>query len=104
MATVLRPAPDWLRGLLQPLSDAIVETGDLTLFALQVLLGSFWPPRRAGLLGVFYFVGVRSVPVVVVTGAFIGMVLAVHSYAQFAQVGMATRLGVIVDFSAVPEL
>src|SRR3954447_9751371 len=103
MATVLRPAPDLLRGLLKPLSDVIVETGDLTLFALQVLLGSFWPPRRAGLLGVFYFVGVRSVPVVVVTGAFIGMVLAVQSYAQFAQVGLATQLGIIVNYSVVRE-
>jgi phospholipid/cholesterol/gamma-HCH transport system permease protein len=104
MATVTTPAPSILRGLRESLSDFLVETGDVTLFALQVLLGSFRPPRRAGLAGIFYEVGVRSVPVVMVTGAFIGMVLAVQSYAQFAQIGMATRLGIIVNYSVVREL
>ena len=30
-----------------------------------------------------YEVGVKSVPVVAVTGAFIGMVMAIETYAQF---------------------
>src|SRR5438034_753972 len=60
MATVLRPAPAFVRNLVKPLSDAIVETGDLTLFALQVLLGSFWPPRRAGMTVVADFMGVMG--------------------------------------------
>ena len=104
MATVLRPAPALLSAALQPLTDVLVEAGDLTLFAVRVLLGAFWPPRRANLTPIFYFVGVRSVPVVMVTGAFIGMVLAVQSYSQFAELGMATRLGVIVNYSVVREL
>jgi phospholipid/cholesterol/gamma-HCH transport system permease protein len=104
MSTVSQPAPSFWQFVFQPLANVLVETGDLTLFALRVVLGSFWPPGRAGLLSVFYFVGVRSVPVVIVTGAFIGMVLAVQSYSQFAQMGMATQLGVIVNYSVVREL
>lgn len=49
-------------------------------------------------------VGTRSVPVVVITGAFVGMVLAVQTYDQFAAAGMADRLGVIVNLSVVREL
>jgi phospholipid/cholesterol/gamma-HCH transport system permease protein len=104
MSTVVQPAPSLLRGAIQPLSNLLIEIGDLTLFAFQVVFGSFWPPRRAGLTSVFYFVGVRSVPVVLVTGTFIGMVLAVQSYDQFAQIGMGTRLGIIVNYSVVREL
>src|SRR5207247_1769735 len=52
----------------------------------------------------FYSVGVRSVPVVAVTGMFIGMVLAVQSYSQFANLGLATRLGSIINVSVVREL
>lgn len=49
-------------------------------------------------------VGVRSVPVVVVTGAFVGMVLAVQAYDQFAAAGLSEHLGVIVNLSVVREL
>src|SRR5262245_38122831 len=104
MATSIRPAPVLLNGALKPLTAVLVETGDLPLFAFQVLVGAFWPPRRANVTSVFYMVGVRSVPVVMVTGAFIGMVLAVQTYAQFAQIGMETKLGVIVNYSVVREL
>ena len=37
--------------------------------------------------------GVRSVPVVAITGMFIGMVMAVQFYEQFNHMGLATRLG-----------
>ena len=104
MASVSFPTASLLRYLLKPPADIVVEAGDMTLFAIQVLLGAFWPPRQANILPIFYFVGVRSVPVVMVTGGFIGMVLAVQSYDQFAQVGMATRLGIIVNYSVVREL
>ncbi len=41
----------------------------------------------------FYQIRVLSLPVVALTGVFIGMVLAVQSYAQFRMLGMETRLG-----------
>jgi phospholipid/cholesterol/gamma-HCH transport system permease protein len=80
------------------------SAGDMTLFALRVLLGV---PRRAGrgtFLPIFYSVGFESIPVVVITGLFIGMVLAVQSYAQFNELGLATRLGSIINISIVREL
>jgi phospholipid/cholesterol/gamma-HCH transport system permease protein len=51
-----------------------------------------------------YEVGTRSVPVVVVTGAFVGMVLAVQTVAQFKAVGMVAQMGTIVNLSVLREL
>src|SRR5207244_8080573 len=45
-----------------------------------------------------------SVPVIALTGMFIGMVLAVQAYNQFASLGLSTRLGSIINISVVREL
>jgi phospholipid/cholesterol/gamma-HCH transport system permease protein len=49
-------------------------------------------------------IGVASVPVIAVTGLFIGMVLSVQTYHQFNVMGMATRLGSVINISLVKEL
>lgn len=51
-----------------------------------------------------YDIGVRSVPVILITGVFIGLVLAVQAVEQFATVGLEERMGVIVNLSLVREL
>jgi phospholipid/cholesterol/gamma-HCH transport system permease protein len=61
-------------------------------------------PRRLVLLQSAYQVGVLSVPVVVVTGAFIGMVLAVQSYDQLRLMHLETQLGAVINVSLVREL
>jgi len=65
------------------------------------------PIHRLGsavLSSVEYTVGVGSIPVVVVTGVFIGMVLAVQGYASFHHLGMETRIGSVINASLVKEL
>jgi phospholipid/cholesterol/gamma-HCH transport system permease protein len=96
-------------GLIVLLGDviarAIVGLGDLTLFAGRAFAWLFSRRvSRGTLVPNFYYVGVRSVPVVAITGTFIGMVLAVQSYSQFHQIGLATRLGAIINLSIVREL
>ena len=51
-----------------------------------------------------YEVGTLSVPVVMFTGAFVGMVLAAQSVLQFQAVGLEAKLGAIVNLSVVREL
>lgn len=51
-----------------------------------------------------YAIGTLSVPVILVTGAFVGMVLAIQAIEQFMSVGLADRMGVIVSLSVVREL
>jgi phospholipid/cholesterol/gamma-HCH transport system permease protein len=85
-------------------SDFLVEIGDLTVFAAHVVAGTVRRTGRAAFIEVAYAIGIRSIPVVAVTGLFIGMVLAVQSYAQFSQYGLQTRLGSIINISVVREL
>src|SRR5262249_47357943 len=78
--------------------------GDLSLFAYRTVSWLLRPITRGTLLPICYSIGVRSIPVVAVTGMFIGMVLAEQAYGQFNSIGMATKLGGIVNMSVVREL
>ena len=49
-------------------------------------------------------IGVRSVPVIMITGAFVGMTLAVQAYDQLAGMGLEEHLGVLINVSVVKEL
>jgi phospholipid/cholesterol/gamma-HCH transport system permease protein len=85
--------------------DSVTTTGDLTLFSLKV--GSWLCtrlPKWETLLPNFYQVGVLSLPVIALTGTFIGMVLAVQSYYTFRDFGLETRLGAVINMTLVREL
>ena len=105
MATADREAAGRLAALGAPLYAALVGLGDVSLFAGQTLgwLARARPYART-LLPALYAVGVRSVLVIGITGLFIGMVLAVQSYGQFHELGLATHLGGIINVSVVREL
>jgi phospholipid/cholesterol/gamma-HCH transport system permease protein len=49
-------------------------------------------------------IGVRSVPVVMITGAFVGMTLAIQAYDQLAGMNLEEHLGVLINISVVKEL
>jgi phospholipid/cholesterol/gamma-HCH transport system permease protein len=83
-----------------------IETvGDMVLFSLGTMSWLFTRlPRRDTLLPAFYNIGVLSLPVIALTGTFIGMVLAVQSYTQFKAFGFETRLGALINMSMSREL
>lgn len=86
---------------------AIEEFGRMTRFAGST---AWWLLRvnrwcRWQLLGPqLYTVGVASIPVVAITGAFIGMVLALESYAQFESLGQEGRLGGVINISVTKQI
>lgn len=83
----------------------VLLLGDFSLFCAQTFGWLFRRrPAPGTLLPAFYLVGVRSVPVVAITGMFIGMVMAVQMYNQFNKMGMATRLGSMINITVVREL
>jgi phospholipid/cholesterol/gamma-HCH transport system permease protein len=102
MATITPAAPR--SGFGRIVADFLVDIGDMTFFASHVLAGALRRTGRKAFLEVAYAIGILSIPVVCVTGLFIGMVLAVQAYAQFSQYGLATRLGSIINISIVREL
>ncbi len=85
--------------------DNVAEIGNIAQFSLRTVGWMFKKrPRWALLVPSFYTIGVMSVPVVAITGTFIGMVLAVQAHSQFNAMGMATRLGSVINISLVKEL
>lgn len=85
---------DWIEGL-----------GRITLLARESI-ASLFTFRIAGrdLLYQIYFVGVKSQSVVLITGAFTGMVLGAQTYYRFHQVKMDTATLAVVGVSMCSEL
>jgi phospholipid/cholesterol/gamma-HCH transport system permease protein len=85
---------DWIEGM-----------GSLALFTFRTFL---WLTtrmvRRETLIPSFYRIGVKSLPVVALTGTFIGIILAVQSYGQFHMLHMESRMGAVINLSLVREL
>jgi phospholipid/cholesterol/gamma-HCH transport system permease protein len=96
---------DWLAEWGRVVIETVVGLGEWALFTVSVfrwLLLRF--PRWETLFPNFYQVGVNSLPVVALTGTFIGMVLAVQSYFQFRQLHLETQLGAVINLTLVREL
>ncbi len=100
-ASLVRWISDWGELVV----DALTTLGDMAIFTWRVLVWLFTSlPSRGTILPNFYYVGVLSLPVVALTGTFIGMVLAVQSYQQFRNIGLESQLGAVINMSLVREL
>lgn len=85
--------------------DFLGEAGRAHLFLLQMLLRMFVPPYRGRLLlKHMFFIGNRSLGIVLLTAAFTGMVLVLQGYYALVQFGGAIYLGPLVSLSLVREL
>ncbi len=81
------------------------EVGRFTIFSARVFAWIFTHLTRWRLLAPqLHEVGVRSLPVVSLTGVFVGMVLAVQIYHQLYNLGAASVAGVLINISVVKEL
>lgn len=96
---------DWVADWGQVAIDSVIGLGEVGLFCWQIFL---WlvsrRPQWRTLIACCYQVGVLSLPVVALTGTFIGMVLAANSYFEFAKLNLETRLGALINSSLVREL
>ena len=85
---------EWLEGL-----------GRLTLLAKESVCSVFtFKVAWRDLLYQIYFIGVKSQSVVLITGAFTGMVLGAQTYFQFHKVKMDTATLAVVSVSMCSEL
>ncbi len=86
----------------------VVNIGQFGRFVWQTASAccrSFWTHKTYPLIWTqMHIIGVRSVPVIMITGAFVGMTLAVQVYDQLAGMGLEERLGVLINISVVKEL
>jgi phospholipid/cholesterol/gamma-HCH transport system permease protein len=89
----------------------VSATGEFGRF-MQFAAGVFWSLvahplqwlRWRLLRQQMFNVGVASIPVVALTGAFIGMVLALEGYVQFANLGQEGRLGGVINISVTKQI
>jgi len=89
-----RVARDWLRGL-----------GEFTLLTREAFVSLFKRrPEFKDVIYQLYFIGVKSQSVVLITGAFTGMVLAAQTYYQFHRVRMDTATLAVVGVGMCSEL
>lgn len=102
---VVLERPDLIRRLGQLTLAFVQDTGQLALFTCELLvwlLTHRW--RRSVLVSALYQIGYESIPVVITTGGFIGMVMAVQSYDQLRYMHLETNLGAVINISLVKEL
>ncbi len=85
---------------------AVLETlGRASVFLAQTLLGMGAAVRRFSLvIKQVYASGVRTLSIVLVSGLFVGMVLALQGYNTLVQFGAEESLGVVVALTLVREL
>lgn len=81
------------------------EMGRIAIFFLRGLFHIFsWPPQFRKLIEQLYFIGMKSVIVVSLTGAFTGMVLGFQGYYTLVKFGSEGLLGTLVSLTLIREL
>ncbi len=92
-------------GIGAPLSRGIVKLGFACRFFMAILRHSPTSFLRFSLtMREIWFAGVLSVLIIVVSGLFVGMVLALQGYETLERFGASSSLGVLVALSLVREL
>ncbi len=88
--------------------EDVNNMGRFGRFTWRSILACGWSMARGATYPLIWTqmnaIGVRSVPIVMITGAFVGMILAVQAYDQLAGMGLAEHLGVLINISVVKEL
>ena len=84
------------------------EFGRFSRFALATVRWMLFHVRRWArprlIMPPLFAVGVASVPVVAIVGAFIGMILALEGYVQFYAIGQEDRLGGVINVSVTKQI
>ncbi|MCK4262177.1 ABC transporter permease, partial [bacterium] len=86
-------------------ASGLAYLGEISILSVQTLGLSLKPPWKGkNLLAEMVNVGLLSLPVVIITGAFTGMVLALQSYYVLHKMTLETGIGGLVDLSLAREL
>lgn len=86
-------------------SATVADIGQFARFSARMFHWLFRSGTRWRLLAPqLYEIGVRSIPVVAMTGLFVGMVLAVQIYDQLLGTAAQTRAGRLINMSVIREI
>jgi phospholipid/cholesterol/gamma-HCH transport system permease protein len=94
-----------IRNTATVLSNFLAGLGNAQFFMLSMLRASFPVLLRPGLIiRQIYMIGVLSLIIIVISGSFIGMVLALQMHHTLTRFGAADSVGVVVAISVIREL
>ena len=97
--------PGVLESIGRVVSAKLWRLGFAARFFVYLLLHSGTALRRFGLtIREIYFAGVQSMVIILVSGLFVGMVLALQGYDTLQRYGSSEALGILVALSLVREL
>lgn len=87
---------------------SVTALGRFTVFSWQMIRwlipGLFQWRTWVRTMPLLYEVGNRTLPVIMITGTFVGLVLAIQSYDQLRAAGFEQRMGVLLSITLVQEL
>ncbi len=105
MVESIRTPLAWVAGLGRTSLWALQELGAVFLFFLQGVVFSFKPPFQfRKITSQIYFIGVKSVFVILLVSIFTGMVLGLQGYYTLVKFGSEGVLGAMVALSIIREL
>lgn len=85
--------------------DIIRSLGDAGIFLFMSLIGRRGPGKHFQLLiKQIYFIGVLSLPIIIVSGMFIGMIMALQGYNILVSYASSEAVGQVVALSLLREL
>jgi phospholipid/cholesterol/gamma-HCH transport system permease protein len=91
--------------LIEPLKRQIVVLQNYSYLAARAIASVFSPPLYVNdLLQQMDIIGIGSLPIVLLTGAFIGAVMVLQTASQFERFGETSLTGDIVSLALVREL
>jgi phospholipid/cholesterol/gamma-HCH transport system permease protein len=93
------------RAIYNPFVDLLERFGRATLFLFIGFARLITPPYKISpVLRQIYFIGTRSLLVIIVAGTFVGMVVALQFYDTLVRFGSISLLGAAVGLSLIREL
>src|SRR5687768_9301819 len=94
-----------MTGIVSRVAGSMAELGQYAVLCYETVRSLVREKKHWGeILYQIYFIGVKSQSVVLITGAFTGMVLTAQSYFQFNRVQMETATLALVSVSMCSEL
>ena len=95
----------WLRDALAPVANLLDGVGTTVHLTLQTVLWTFRRPfRLAQVMAMMEFIGVQSIFIIVLTGSFTGMVLALQTVNTLRRLQQEALVGGIVVVSLMREM
>jgi phospholipid/cholesterol/gamma-HCH transport system permease protein len=85
----------------------IASLGDYVEFMFTTFYWIFRGPGRFARQQLFtqlFEIGTLSIPVVMITGGFIGAVMAIETGPQFVTIGLGSRLGTIINLTVIKQI